>query len=137
MNREGQIVDVMDAATQEVVATYRVGRISSLLAAVGTAGAEFVIYLSREWPDPIYLNIVQRTIPGYSCFGEPATILGTDGDDEIELTPDRDVLVALGGNDRIERASGTDLVCAGDGDDSIYNPGSQVRVRGAFGLRTT
>ena len=39
-----------------------------------------------------------------TCFGEPATIVGTPGDDEIRGSDDRsvvDVIVALGGDDLI------------------------------------
>ena len=49
-----------------------------------------------------------------TCFGKPATIVGTAGPDNLAGGPD-DVVVGLGGNDLL--AGGT--VCAGDGNDSI------------------
>jgi Ca2+-binding RTX toxin-like protein len=37
----------------------------------------------------------------YYCFGQKATLIGTEGDDELTLTPAEDVVVALGGNDTV------------------------------------
>lgn len=54
-----------------------------------------------------------------TCFGEIATIVGDDGDNIIEGTPERDVIVALAGNDEIRGRGGDDLICGGDGDDTI------------------
>ena len=54
-----------------------------------------------------------------TCLGEPATIVGTDGDDVIAGTSDDDVIVALAGNDVINAGDGDDLVCAGEGNDKI------------------
>jgi Ca2+-binding RTX toxin-like protein len=54
-----------------------------------------------------------------TCFGEKATIVGTEGDDVIAGTKRDDVIVALGGNDTIDARDGDDLVCAGDGNDIV------------------
>jgi Ca2+-binding RTX toxin-like protein len=72
-----------------------------------------------------------------TCFGEPATIAGTDGDDVLLLTPGHDVVVAGPGDDDIydpafeedepsasdpfpgPELTGDDVVCAGPGDDAI------------------
>jgi len=54
-----------------------------------------------------------------TCFGQPATIVGTDGDDVLVGTPGPDVIVGLGGNDDIAPQRGDDLVCAGDGNDHV------------------
>jgi Ca2+-binding RTX toxin-like protein len=51
------------------------------------------------------------------CLGEPATIVGTEGNDTLVGTPGRDVIVALGGNDTVQALGGDDLVCGGDGND--------------------
>ena len=51
--------------------------------------------------------------PAPTCFGERATIVGTEGDDAIAGTRDDDVIVALGGNDLVSAHDGDDLVCAG------------------------
>src|SRR4051794_39964361 len=50
-----------------------------------------------------------------TCFGKPATITGTEGDDMLVGTPGDDVIVGLGGNDIIEPQRGNDLVCGGEG----------------------
>lgn len=50
---------------------------------------------------------------GPSCFGAPATIVGTEGADVIEGTPRADVIVGLGGSDFIEGRAGGDRICGG------------------------
>lgn len=53
------------------------------------------------------------------CAGEPATMVGTEGQDEIIGTEGRDVIVGLGGQDRVEARGGDDLVCGGPGYDLL------------------
>jgi Ca2+-binding RTX toxin-like protein len=57
--------------------------------------------------------------PKASCAGNPATIVGTPGNDVLTGTPGRDVIAGLGGNDVINGLGGNDLVCAGDGNDVV------------------
>jgi Ca2+-binding RTX toxin-like protein len=58
------------------------------------------------------------------CFGEPATIVGTEGSDELKGTADADVIVGRGGVDTIDGQAGDDLICAGPShrseEDSVY-----------------
>lgn len=56
-----------------------------------------------------------------SCFGEPATVLGTDGNDNLRGTAGDDVIVGLGGDDVIVSGGSdeADLICAGDGNDTV------------------
>jgi hypothetical protein len=49
-----------------------------------------------------------------TCFGRPATIVGTDGDDVIRGTDGSDVIVAGAGADLIRGRAGNDFICAGD-----------------------
>jgi hypothetical protein len=58
-----------------------------------------------------------RLLP--ECFGDLATIAGTDGDDVLAGTPDRDVIAGLEGNDVIRGLEGNDALCGGSGDDEI------------------
>jgi Ca2+-binding RTX toxin-like protein len=51
------------------------------------------------------------------CFGKPATIVGTNGNDRITGTTNKDVIVAKDGNDTIQSKSNDDRVCLGDGND--------------------
>jgi Ca2+-binding RTX toxin-like protein len=60
--------------------------------------------------------------PWPNCLGEPATIVGTDGNDTIAGTSGDDVIVALGGDDMITSGGSEDdgdLICAGDGNDTV------------------
>lgn len=53
------------------------------------------------------------------CHGEQATIVGTDGADEIRGTDRADVIVAGAGDDRVNALDGNDRVCGGKGNDSL------------------
>src|SRR4051794_4373853 len=66
-----------------------------------------------------------------TCFGVPATIVGTDGDDDLVGTDGADVIVGRDGNDRITPGLGDDRVCAGAGNDVIGGPpGDDLRFDG-------
>lgn len=53
------------------------------------------------------------------CFGERATIVGTQRADVIQGTDRRDVIVGLGGGDTIRAKDRRDLVCGGAGPDRV------------------
>jgi Ca2+-binding RTX toxin-like protein len=73
------------------------------------------------------------------CFGEKATIVGTNKDDRIEGTPQKDVIVARDGQDTIYSSGGDDLICAGRSgdlgrdDDYVRAGGGNDRVDGGLG----
>jgi Ca2+-binding RTX toxin-like protein len=54
------------------------------------------------------------------CYNKVATIVGTEGDDEIVGTDGNDVIAGLGGNDMISGEDGHDVICGGSGDDEIH-----------------
>jgi len=54
-----------------------------------------------------------------SCAGQPATIVGTSGDDIISGTKNDDVIDGLGGNDVIKGGQGDDCLIGGDGNDQL------------------
>jgi len=58
-----------------------------------------------------------------TCFGAPATIVGTQGNDQIVGTPGPDVIVTLGGDDSVIGLGGDDRICLGDGNDIVL-PGA-------------
>ena len=68
-----------------------------------------------------------------TCFGKPATVVGTPGNDQLGGTPSRDVIIALAGDDRIGGAGGDDLICAGSGADLVYAEAGSDRVSGGPG----
>jgi hypothetical protein len=45
------------------------------------------------------------------CFGRPATIIGTPGDDVLLGRPGSDVIVGLGGNDTVSGGRQIDYIC--------------------------
>ena len=55
-----------------------------------------------------------------TCFGHKATIVGTDGGDQLVGTAARDVIVAGRGHDRVIARQGNDLVCGGPGRDELF-----------------
>lgn len=60
------------------------------------------------------------------CFGEPATIVGTNGDDRITGTNGPDVIVSRAGADNVRGRGGFDLICAGPGHDRLFGgPGGE------------
>lgn len=54
-----------------------------------------------------------------TCLGEPATHVGTPGDDHIVGTSGRDVIVGGGGEDFIRGGDGRDRICGGSGIDTL------------------
>ncbi|HSQ37006.1 MAG TPA: peptidoglycan-binding protein [Acidimicrobiia bacterium] len=67
------------------------------------------------------------------CQGAVATIVGTDGPNELVGTDGRDVIVGLGGDDYIEGLGGDDLICAGSGDDVVRGGLGDDRILGEAG----
>ena len=55
-----------------------------------------------------------------TCFGHKATIVGTNGGDQLVGTAARDVIVAGRGHDRVSARQGNDLVCGGPGRDELF-----------------
>ncbi len=70
------------------------------------------------------------------CLGEPATIVGTSGDDVLVGTQGRDVILARGGDDVIRGLGGRDLICAGPGHDFVLAGRGDDIVQGGLGRDT-
>lgn len=69
-----------------------------------------------------------------TCNSQAATIMGTDGDDEIMGTPGPDVIHGLGGSDKIFGNGGDDTICAGGTGNELYgNTGDDVIILSAEG----
>ncbi len=62
---------------------------------------------------------VDENCTATSAFGQPATIMGTSGDDHLHGTAGDDVIVGGAGKDNIEGLEGNDRICGGSGDDQI------------------
>ena len=68
-----------------------------------------------------------------SCFGEPATIVGTSGRDKLRGTPGPDVILGLGGSDLLRGFGGDDLLCGGPGGDLLRGEEGDDRLDGSQG----
>jgi Ca2+-binding RTX toxin-like protein len=73
-----------------------------------------------------------ETRVGTTCFGQPVTIAGTDGDDRLEGTPGNDVIVAGAGSDFIFGGEGDDLICGEDGMDFIFGLAGNDSIDGGL-----
>jgi hypothetical protein len=71
-----------------------------------------------------------------ACKGEPATIVGTEGNDVRRGTPTKDVIAGLGGNDRLSGLAGNDLICGGAGRDTLKGGKGNDRLYGGTGRDT-
>ncbi len=57
-----------------------------------------------------FATVSPASAAAYTCHGYTATIVGTNGSNEINGTSGRDVIVGLGGNDEIDGGSGNDWI---------------------------
>jgi Ca2+-binding RTX toxin-like protein len=73
------------------------------------------------------------TIETPICHGRQAKIVGTDGDDVLHGTPDRDVIWGGNGEDQIFGSLGNDLLCAGPGADVVHGGRGNDEVDGGAG----
>jgi hypothetical protein len=71
-----------------------------------------------------------------SCGGEPVTIAGTSGNDELIGTTGRDVIQGRGGDDVIRGRGGNDLICGGTGNDNIRGGSGSDQIWGGDGVDT-
>ncbi len=67
------------------------------------------------------------------CDGKIATILGTEGNDNLAGTEGNDVIVGLGGNDTIDGKGGNDLICGGTGADNLSGGNGNDTLYGGAG----
>ena len=69
----------------------------------------------------------------HHCFGEEATIVGTNNGEELTGTPGDDVMVGLEGSDEIRGQGGNDLICGGRGRDHVVGAFGNDRLNGGPG----
>lgn len=79
------------------------------------------------------LEIAAPQPPDGSCFGLPATIMGTELRDVLPGTSSPDVIQGLGGNDEISGLAGNDTICGGLGNDQMSGGADNDRLRGSGG----
>ena len=67
------------------------------------------------------------------CAGHRATIVGTNGRDNLKGSRKADVIVALSGSDKISGGGGNDIICGGGGNDSITGGSGNDKLYGEDG----
>jgi Ca2+-binding RTX toxin-like protein len=70
------------------------------------------------------------------CKGKQATIVGTNGADQITGTRAADVIVGVGGNDKLSGIAGNDLICGGAGKDTLKGGKGNDKLYGQKGKDT-
>jgi RTX calcium-binding nonapeptide repeat (4 copies) len=70
------------------------------------------------------------------CKGQPATIVGTNGNDVRSGTPGKDVIAGLGGSDRLSGLAGNDVICGGAGKDTLKGGKGKDKLYGQKGKDT-
>lgn len=90
----------------------------------------------------VVCSLVSASVPGWAaveagaatavaeCAGHPATIVGTDGDDDIVGTAGDDVIVALAGLDYVRGRDGRDVICGGADGDFFYGDAGRDQMYG-------
>ena len=71
-----------------------------------------------------------------TCNGKTATIVGTEGGDQLSGTPAADVIAALGGNDKVSGQAGNDTICGGAGKDTLKGGKGNDKLFGEAGKDT-
>ena len=88
---------------------------------------------------PVFtLALVTAAVPGagaiaVTCLGSEATILGTDGPDDLTGTAGPDVIITGAGADRVTGLGGNDLICSGAGNDVVFGGAGADRLIGGLG----
>jgi Ca2+-binding RTX toxin-like protein len=67
-----------------------------------------------------------------TCFGQPATILGTDAAETLTGTTGADVIIGLRGNDTITGLGGDDVLCGGKGADVLAGGKGDDKLSGGL-----
>lgn len=124
----GTIANGATATVSVRVSSKKVGQVVNEVS-VSTADVDPVTANDR---DTETTTIVEPP-PAPTCAGQPATVLGTEGDDSLTGTSKKDVFVALGGNDVILGLGGNDLVCAAAGNDVVKGAAGDDEIRAGGG----
>lgn len=94
--------------------------------------------VSSDTPDPVKSNdsasqstVIAGRVP--TCFGKPATIVGTPAGEKLRGTTGRDVIFAAGGADEVRGLGGKDMICGAGGKDQVKGGADDDRLAGAGG----
>lgn len=68
-----------------------------------------------------------------TCGGMTATLVGTDGDDVLDGTPEVDIVAGLAGDDTIRGLGNSDVLCGGQGDDVLLGGAGDDQLFGGMG----
>lgn len=82
---------------------------------------------------PAVLSFAPASAGGGTCQGQTATMVGTDGDDDLDGTVLPDVVVLGAGNDTFHGRQGDDVVCGGEGNDQLFGSSGNDSLDGDGG----
>ncbi|MGH7961349.1 MAG: LamG-like jellyroll fold domain-containing protein [Candidatus Binatia bacterium] len=71
-----------------------------------------------------------------TCQGQPGTLCGTPGNDNLTGTLNPDVILGLGGKDVIRGLEGNDVICGGEGNDTLHGGPGNDTLSGEEGNNT-
>jgi pimeloyl-ACP methyl ester carboxylesterase len=88
-------------------------------------------------PATIVTSFVLTALPALAfaedCDGLPATIVGTEGPDNLRGTAGDDVVALLGGDDEFDGVGGNDVICGDGGNDLLIGGQGDDRILGGDG----
>jgi RTX calcium-binding nonapeptide repeat (4 copies) len=97
---------------------------------LGTAGA------ANGCPSTVAIPPSPTSPTSPTCDGRQASILGTEGADQLSGTPQADVIAGLGGNDKLSGLAGNDVICGGTGRDTLKGGKGNDKLLGDAGKDT-
>ena len=77
------------------------------------------VYVAENFNQRVQKYPPQPSAPSAICRGKQATLVGSNGADQISGTPGADVIVGLGGNDKLSGLGGNDVICGAKGNDTL------------------
>jgi hypothetical protein len=85
---------------------------------------------------PVFVIGLPAAVQAQTCLTQPATIVGTIGNDVLTGTPGNDVIYGDLGNDVIDGMGGNDRICGNDGNDQLIGNIGNDWLEGGNGTDT-
>ncbi len=96
-------------------------------------GAKSTVSGNPNSTDALFVDPSGILVVPPTCFGDYATITGTEGADALTGTAGPDLIAARGGGDIVDGKGGADLICGEDGRDRLIGGDGKDRFLGGGG----